>query len=129
LIRRANLDAFWSREPTTIGRNLSKVNRVLQISHDLGLDKPLVPRLGPWPVEEKFDMGAAIVFFKHSLDPGVTETTVQYNTVQKIKSASLNLYHVAVENQGFAIVEGTDGKRFVSMNAQIYSGFLEGFKW
>jgi hypothetical protein len=53
LIRRANLDAFWSRELTTIGQNLSKVNRVLQISHELGLDKPPVPRLGPWPVEDK----------------------------------------------------------------------------
>jgi hypothetical protein len=81
LIRRPNLDAFWSREPTTIGHNLSKVNRVLQISHELGLDKPPVPRLGPWPVEDKFGVGAAIVLLKHSLDPGVTETTVQYNTV------------------------------------------------
>jgi hypothetical protein len=59
LIRRAHLVAFWSREPTTSGHNLSKVNRVLQISHDLGLDKPPVPRLGPWPVEDKFGMGAA----------------------------------------------------------------------
>jgi hypothetical protein len=50
LIRRANLDAFWSREPTTIGHNFSKVNRVLQIYPELSLDKPPVPRLGPWPV-------------------------------------------------------------------------------
>jgi hypothetical protein len=47
LIRRANLDAFWSREPTTIGHNLFKINRVLQISQELGLDKPPVPMLGP----------------------------------------------------------------------------------
>jgi hypothetical protein len=127
LIIRANLDAFWSREPTTIGNNLSKVNRVLQISHELGLDKPPVPKLGPWPVEDKFGMGAAIVLLKHSADPRVTETTVQYNTVQKMKSAFVNFYHVSVENQGSAIVGGRDGKRFVSMDAPIYSDFLEVF--
>jgi hypothetical protein len=55
----------------------------MQISHELGLDKPPVPMLGPWQVEEKFGMGAFIVLLKHSLDPGVIETTVQYNTVRK----------------------------------------------
>jgi hypothetical protein len=128
LIRRANLDAFWSREPTYIGHNLSKINRVLQISHDLGLDKPPVPMLVPWPVEDEFGMGAVIVFLKHSLDPGVTETTVQYNTLQKMKSVFVNLYHASVENQGSAIVGGRYGKRFVSLDAPIYSEFLEGFK-
>jgi hypothetical protein len=128
LIRRVILDAFWSREPTTIGHNLSKVNRVLQISHELGLDKPPVPRLAPWPVEEKFGMGAAIVLLKHSLDPGVNETTVQYNTVRKMKSAFVNLYHVSVENQGSAIFGGRDGKWFVSMDAPINSDFFGSFQ-
>jgi hypothetical protein len=72
---------------------VSKINRVLQIYHELGLEKPPVPMLGPWPVEDKFGMGAAIVLLKHSLDPGVTETTVHYNTVRKMKSAFVNLYH------------------------------------
>jgi hypothetical protein len=128
LIRRANLDAFWSIEPTTTGHNLSKINRVLQISHELGLDKPPVPMLGPWRVEGESGMGAAIVLLKHYLDHGVTETTVQYNTVQKIKSAFVNLYHAPVENQGSAIVGGRDGKRFISMYAPIYSEFFGRFQ-
>jgi hypothetical protein len=128
LIRRANLDAFWSREPTTIGHNLSKVNRVLQISHELGLDKPPVPRLGPWSVEDKFGMGDAVVLLKHSLDPVATKTTVQYNTVRKMKSAFVNLYHASLENQGSAIVGERDGKRFMSMDAPIYSEFFGRFQ-
>jgi hypothetical protein len=120
LIRRANLDAFWSREPTTIGHNLSKINLVLQIFHELGLDNPPVPMLGTWPVEDNFGMGAAIVLLKHSLDPGVTETTVQYNF--------LIFYHALVENQGSAIVGGRDGKRFVSMDAPIYSDLFGRFQ-
>jgi hypothetical protein len=128
LIRRANLDAFWSREPTTISQDVSKVNRALQISHELGLDKPSIPRLGPWPVEDKFGMGAAIVLLKHSLDPGLTGTTVQYNTVRKMKSAFANLFHASVENQGSVIVGGRDGKRFVSMDVPIYSNFFGRFQ-
>jgi hypothetical protein len=128
LIRRANIDAFWSREHTTIGHNLSKINRVLQISHELGLDKPPVPMLGTWPVEDKFGMGAAIVLLKHSLNHGVTETTVQYNAMRKMKSTFVNLYHASVENQGSAIVGGRDGKSFVSMDAPIYSEFLGRFQ-
>jgi hypothetical protein len=73
-------------------------------------------------------MGAAIVLLKHSLDPGVTETTVQYNTVRKMKSAFVNLYHASVENLGSAIVGGRDGKRFVSMDAPIYSDFCGRFQ-
>jgi hypothetical protein len=121
LIRRASTDAFWSRDPYTVSGNLTKVNRVLHISHELGLDKPPVPVLGPWTVKDRFGMGVAILLLKHSLDPGVMGSTVQYNTVRKMKSAFVNVYSASVENQGSAIVGGRDGKKFVSMDALIYS--------
>jgi hypothetical protein len=101
---------------------------VLQISHELGLDRPPVPMLGPWQVEDKFGTGAALMLLKHSLNLGVIETTVQYNTVRKMKSAFVNLYHASVENQGSAIVEERDGKRFVSMDLPIYSEFFGRFQ-
>jgi hypothetical protein len=82
LIRRASLDAFWSREPATIGHNLAKINRVLQILTSWGWKSPPVPMMGPWPAED-FGMGATLILLKHSLDPGVTETMVQYNIVRK----------------------------------------------
>jgi hypothetical protein len=73
LIRRASIDALWSREPSTVSGNLTKNNRVLQISHELDLDKPPVSILGPWPVKYSFGMGVDIALLKHYLDPGVTE--------------------------------------------------------
>jgi hypothetical protein len=97
---------------------------VLHTSHELGFDKPPVPRLGPWPIEDKFGMGDAIVLLKHYSDPGVTETTVKFNTVRKMKSAFVNSYHASVENQGSAISGGRDGKRLVAMDASIYSDFF-----
>jgi hypothetical protein len=45
-----------------------------------------------------------------------------------MKSAFVNLYHASVKNQGSAIVRGRDGKRFVSMDAPIYSEFFGRFQ-
>jgi hypothetical protein len=56
------------------------------------------------------------------------ETTVQYNTVRKMKFTSVNLYHASVDNQGSTIVGGRYGKRFVSMDAPIYSEFFGSFQ-
>jgi hypothetical protein len=90
-LRRVNLDAFWSREPTTINQNLGKVNRALQIAHELAMRDPPMPKLGPWKLVAEFGAAAATIVVKHSLDPGVTETTVQFETVRKMKLAFVNL--------------------------------------
>jgi hypothetical protein len=71
-LQRVSLDAFWSREPTTISQNMGKINRALQIAHELGLKTPPVPKLGPWKLEGEFGSAAATIMLKHSLDPGVT---------------------------------------------------------
>jgi len=39
-IRRANLDAFWSREASTIKSNLGEYQRVRRLSQRLGIDEP-----------------------------------------------------------------------------------------
>jgi hypothetical protein len=70
----------------------------------------------------------SIVLLKHSLDPVVAESTVQYNTVRKMKSAFVNIYSASVENQGSAIVGGRYGKKFVSMDAPIYSELFGRFQ-
>jgi hypothetical protein len=45
-----------------------------------------------------------------------------------MKSAFVNVYYGSVENQGSAIVGGRDGKKFVSMEAPIYSEFFGRFQ-
>jgi hypothetical protein len=42
-LRRVNLDAFWSREPSTISHNMGKVSRALHIAHELGTRDPPPP--------------------------------------------------------------------------------------
>jgi hypothetical protein len=59
---------------------------------------PPLPKLGPWKLEDDFGAGAVVIMVKHSMDPGVTESTVQFETVRKMKSAFVNLYQATVDN-------------------------------
>jgi hypothetical protein len=62
---------------------------------------------------------------KHSLDPGVTETTVQYETARKMKSAFVNMYQASVENESSAVIGGNDGKKQLIMGVPIYCGWYD----
>ena len=50
LIRRANLDAFWSRARSTVAQNLSKVKMMLQFTRNVRLQGPF-QSLGPYPIQ------------------------------------------------------------------------------
>jgi hypothetical protein len=40
-LRWVNLDAFWSREPSTVSQNLGNINRALQITHELDIESTI----------------------------------------------------------------------------------------
>jgi hypothetical protein len=124
-LRRVNLDAFWSREPTTIKQNLGKVNWSLHITHKMGMRDPPMPKLGPWKLVDEFGAAAATIMVKHSLDLGVTETTVQFETVRKMKPAFVNLYQASVENESSVVIRGKDGKKHLIMRVPIYHGWYD----
>jgi hypothetical protein len=119
-LRRVSVDAFWSREPTTVSQNLGKVDRALQIAHELSLKMPPVPRMGLWKLEDEWGAAAAVIMVKHYFDPGVTESTLQYETARKMKSYFVNMYHITVENNSTSIIGGKDGKKQLVMGAPIY---------
>jgi hypothetical protein len=84
-----------------------------------------MPKLGPWKLVEEFGTAAATIMVKHSLDPGVTETTAQYENVRKTKSAFVNLYQASVENESSAVIGGKDGKKQLIMGVPIYHGWYD----
>jgi hypothetical protein len=124
-LRRVNLDAFWSREPSTVSHNLGKINRALQIAHELGMSNPPLPNLGPWKLEDEFGVEAAVIMVKHSMDPGVTESTVQFDTVRKMNSAFVNLYQASVDNASTTVVGGKEGGKQLVMGVPIYHCWYE----
>ncbi len=56
LIRRANLDAFWAREPNTVRGNLATCRQGADIAASFGLKAKLFRPLGPFPLNNTFGM-------------------------------------------------------------------------
>jgi hypothetical protein len=89
----------------------------------MGMRNPPMPKLGPWKLEDEFGAGAAVIMARHPMDTGITEDTVQYETVRKMKSAFFNLYQALVENASTAVIGGRDEKSQLVMGVPIYHGW------
>ena len=68
-IRRATLDAFWAREPSTVEATRRDSKKIVEISWSLGLDDTL-PEMGPFPLKDTQGMGLAVCILILSLDKG-----------------------------------------------------------
>jgi hypothetical protein len=123
-LRRVDVDAFWSREPTTIKQNMGKVNRALQIAHELGMRDPPMPKLGPWKLVDEFGAAAATTMVKHSLDPGVTETMVQFETMKVEVGFCESVSSLPVKRK-FSGNRRQDNKKQLIMVVPIYHGWYD----
>jgi hypothetical protein len=94
LIRRANLDACWAREPSTVAGNLGQARKMEKIGDEIGFDS-VSPKMGPFPVEDSFGMKIACTILHRTLDPGKHEEHIQFATARKIRSAYSNVYHAS----------------------------------
>lgn len=61
---RAKLDAFWATEPTTVAKNLAELRRGSNISSALGCSHGMFRSMGPFPLEDSFGMGPAVVMLQ-----------------------------------------------------------------
>lgn len=86
-MRRAIIDSFWSRRPSTVESNLRECQRVMKLSRQLGLDSPMYafPR-GPFPPSDNDGMALAILMLDRSLAPGINSEMIQFNTVHGMRS-------------------------------------------
>jgi hypothetical protein len=75
-IRRASLDAFWSREESTVKGLRSSLQASLNIA-DMIRGDSIFPHLGPLPLKDVDGMGAAALQLLKTLDPGINAETVQ----------------------------------------------------
>jgi hypothetical protein len=125
-IRCVLLDAFWAREPTTVGHVLLEAKSGIAIATQLGFaDKLFSPR-GPFPAVDVDGMAAAIVMVQRSLAKGKYSDTVQFETVRKFRAAVSNIYHSSVEGQG-AMVMAKDTRKLQVTKCPTYSSFFERF--
>jgi hypothetical protein len=112
-IRRANLDALWSRETGTV-RNISREIRKLHGKADLlRLDMHrMLPPMGPFPLTDIHGMGLAVCILMRSLDGGKNEKTLQFSTTQKMKTAFSNVWRASLRGGVGAVVVRDTAKMF-----------------
>jgi hypothetical protein len=84
-IRRANLDACWARESTTVANNTRNVKKLLEKEATIGVGSGLVMvPAGPCPLRDDNLMAVAATMMQRSLDAGKNDVHVQYDTVRQL---------------------------------------------
>jgi hypothetical protein len=65
----------------------------------LGFKDKLFDSMGPFPLEDTFEIGMAIIMLEPSLRPGKNDKHIQLGTVRKFRSSFSNAYHASAEGQ------------------------------
>ena len=127
LLRRANLDLFWSRETTTIANNLGKVKLVISLWKDRDNCSPL-PAITPWKEKDELGMSTAISMLEHSLEKGRIANYIQFDSCRTIRSAMSNIYTASASgNEDRMTFKSTTGSVFHLHNDPLQSVFMERF--
>jgi hypothetical protein len=125
-IRRANLDAMWSRETQTVTKNYRLAVRAIDIATALGIEDPF-PVMGPFPLHDIFGMSAAVVILTRSLDVGKYAATVQYGTMRKMRGMFSNAFHASAEGYCSSSVMAKDTRKLMLTECPTYGTFFELF--
>jgi hypothetical protein len=128
-IQMANLDALWSREPTTISNNLSVCCQGLSIAASLGFKQNLFRPLGLFPLEDTFSMGVAILMLQVPLQPERNDKYMQFSSVRKFRSAFSNAYLASAEGQQVTVLARDNRKMTVTKcptNGDFFERFVRG---
>jgi hypothetical protein len=108
--RRANLDAFWSRERTTVSGNRLWMRRGAEFNEALDQRSTYQP-LGPMPLEDLTGHGVAAQLLLSSTRRGTYhEDHCQYDTVRKLRSAFSSLRLASSQGAVFNLSGGRDNK-------------------
>ena len=107
-IRRANLDAFWSRRPGTVYQHFRTFQLVMDLDVALGFGDKLLPPLGPFPLRDTVGMTAAVFFVARSLMPGRKQGALSFGTTRKMRTFFGNVYQ--------ASAAGSDPKSLVGLD-------------
>ena len=128
LIRRASLDAFWSRATGTVESNLRRARRLEQRAKEKGRP-PINDNMGPWPIEDAMGMNSAISILEESLNPGKHEEFVQWGTFRKTRATISNIGQAGVGGLQDSIASYEMKKLWISSvvtHSFWFSRFMEG---
>ena len=127
LIRRVNLDMFWSRESSTIKGNLSRTKEIIRRWSTHGGYTPL-NEFDSWKAEDKMGMGMAITMLEKSLEKCRLSTYTQFDTCRQLRGTALNLYMATSSaNEGRSTCKSTGGNVFHTHDDPMQTVLMERF--
>ena len=109
-IRRANLDAFWAREKSTVASNLARMRRDFLETMTTTSILGLMPQRGNPLLQDRVGMKAAIATLNASLRVGKHTTNVQWDTVRKTPTWIRHLHDTGLGYAPDAIMGGATKK-------------------
>lgn len=129
-IRRCNLDALWSREPTTVEHNRRDICKAIAKGAELGhISHDMFPQKPSRPLKDECNMALATTMIYRSLDKGKNETCVQFSTVRSMRAAAGNFWKASamegttVMMRGHMKLTGSTS----STNAEWFENFMLGY--
>jgi hypothetical protein len=128
-IRRAILDSLWARERSTVNSNRLEGVRYLGICASLGLEDEAYPPRGPFPLTDDWGMKGACAILIRSKDRGRNASTIQYDTMRKLRSHLANFSHTCPDGLGprFMGEEGAAGAiSYSPTNSEWFRRFMRG---
>ena len=128
LIRRANLDAFWSRARSTVAQNLSKVKLLLEFSKTAEVDSLFMSRQ-PFPMKDHCGYELAVATLQYSRRPGKhTQDYTQFDTIRKLRSAYGNWVRASTQaNQHHFVLHDDAGRAVKLINDKSSSLWFQRF--
>lgn len=130
-IRRCNLDALWSKEPTTVERNRRDVLKTIDRGKRLRLaSEQLFSVQRPHSLEDSCAVAFAASMMIRSLDPGKNEDYVQFNTVRSMRGAFSNYWKASCHRDDVSVLMKGQTKMIVSSspsNSIWFKSFMMGF--
>ena len=125
-IRRANLDAMWSRETSTVSANLTRLRRDYTDAMEvLSLGDPL-PILGTNDLEDRVGMACACITLNASNRVGRHQRTIQWDTMRKTPTWYSNAYE-AGEGYGTEAIYSNNDKKVYASSAPTASRWFPRF--
>ena len=124
-IRRANLDAFWARKPSTVVRNRGLVIKSLEMAEELNLPRPF-PDRGPLPLKDQVGMLQAILQLRRTMDQGLYGEFIQFTTARKLRSAYSTFFQASKEC-GNVSVMAKETKKLLATTNPVYGIWYENF--
>ena len=126
-IRRANLDALWSRASGTVSGSVSGLRKIIRTAKEFSMLPPLEP-LKPWPIDDIQGMRLAITILKVSQAPGRNDSTyTQFDLIRKVSSSFGNHYESSLKAANITWVLRSDKSNSFFTDSPARSEFFTRF--